>query len=193
MRLARHSILIVNAVGMLISGGLALGGIWQVFLQPGTVSAELRDLRTTLRDKTRDLASLEYELGHQESLLEQQESKLIADGTPLGQNPLEQNLQAIIELARRNNFHLMDMNPSGSAMYPGVREVRHHIRGDGKYAAVTRMLRQFESCDFWGDITHIRIERPRNLSGLENETREMEMTVSFYTTVDLAREPAGAR
>ncbi len=180
----------VDLLGGAVVCVLFAAGIWQVFLRPSTVSAETRALRTTLAERTRDLATLEHELDQQKVLLEQRKERLAATGTPPARTAIEDDLRTIVELAQRNDLHLADVSPLGLASYPGVLEVRYRVAGSGAYRDITKLLHQFEGCDFWGDITYVQIGNPKNPEGPQTHEREMSLTVSFYSTESLP-EPKG--
>ncbi|MFH0982683.1 MAG: hypothetical protein V2A79_14255 [Planctomycetota bacterium] len=176
-----HSITIIDGVGGMLVGALAAAGIWQTFLKPSTASADLREWKAALADKSRDLATLEHELGNQETLLAERKEQLSAAGTLPAQTPIEDDLRTITELARRNNVRLTEVTPLGSVSYPGIKEVRYHLRGSGPCADLARMLSQFEACDFWGDITYLQIVSPKNAAGVRTDEREVDVTVAFYS------------
>ena len=184
---------IVNVVGGLVACAVVAGGIRSArggFFHPDSASAELRALRVTLADRSRDLAALDHELGKQEVLLAERKTEFAASGAPPARTPVEDDLRTITKLARRHDLQLAEVTPLGSALYPGAREVRYRIRGRGRYADLTKMLTQFEVCDFWGDITHLQVGRPKNSTGPRMDEREMTMTVSFYSTAASSEEPS---
>ena len=193
MRLQQQSLLIVNAVGGVMAGALAVAVVWEVALRPSTASAELHGLKAAFADQTRDLAALEHELDNQGALLEERRTTLIADGAPPARTPIEDNLRTIAELARRHGLELSEVTPLGTASYPGILEARYRVRGRGTYASLVETLRQFEACDFWGDVTHLQIERPKNQAGPRSDLREMDLTVSFYSVTDSEASPAVTR
>ncbi len=185
MRLRESSILAVDLIGSVVVCVLLAAGIWHVFLRPSTASAETRELRMTLAGRTRDLATLEHEFEQQKVLLEQRKERLAATGTPPARTAIEDDLRTIVELARRNDLHLAEVSPLGSAWYPGVSEIRYRVAGSGTYRNITKLLHQFEGCDFWGDITYVQIGRPKSPAGPQTHEREMSLTVSFYSTESL--------
>ncbi len=189
MRLRGQSVLIVDVVGGVLAGVLAASGTWHAFLRPNTAAAELSSLRGALADKTRDAATLEYELGKQKALEAERKEVLSVTGTPPAEAPIEDHLRTLADLARRNAVRLAAVTPVGAAGYSGVREVRYHVAGQGAYADLTKLLREFEACDFWGDITHLRIGRLKNSPGEQAEEREMELTVGFYSAAAVTGRP----
>lgn len=192
MRFHEKSVVLVNLIGGILACVLAYAGIWQMFLVPKTASAELKDLRAILADRTQDMTTLEHELGKQKDLLEQREAELESRGAPPTQTPIEDDLRTITELAQRNGLHLMNVTPAGSVEYPGIREIQYHVTCCGIYTDLAKMLRQFEACDFWGDITCLKIESAKNTAGCGPNTRQMELTVSFYSAVPVL-EPTDTR
>ena len=186
MRLGQRSVVIVDSLGCTVVCALVVAGVWLVFLRPSAASAMLGDLRETLAEKTRDLATLERELGKQATLMEQRREGLEAAGAPLGHTRIEDDLRTITGLARQNDVHLAEVTPTGSTSYPGVREVRYHIRASGRYRDLARMLWDFEACDFWGDVTYLQIGSAKGPADARTEMREMNLTVSFYSAA-----PAG--
>jgi len=184
VRFQQQSVLIVNLVGGALACVLAVAGVWQTVLRPNTASAELRESKLTLADKTRDLAVLRHELDNQSELLEGCQATLTTAGARPERTPIEDNLRTITDLARRNDIELTEVTPLVTASYPGILETRYRVRGRGAYVNLANTLRQFEACDFWGDITHLHIDGSSRAAETGTYARELELTVSFYSVAE---------
>ncbi|MCP4591631.1 MAG: hypothetical protein GY842_12895 [bacterium] len=191
MRTGRYTIVLVDLAGVVVSCALLGASAWQVFLKPSTASAEVDSLQSVLSERTRDATLLEHELGKQQRMLEERESRLAVGGAPPERTPIEEDLRTIADVVRRNRLGLTDVAPVGSVDYPGVREVRYRIIGEGRFADVDRTLREFEKCDFWGDITHVRLSGTKAGRDPEGAVCEMVLTVSFYSAISTPSPATG--
>ena len=184
MRLGKRTILIVDVLGGLVFCALATFGVWHALLRPSAAFAELGELRDTLEDRSGDVVKLEREFVRQGKLLRERQAELDGGGAPPRRIPLEDNLRAISVLARRAGMDLAEITPLGKTWYPGIGEVRYRVTGGGRYETLSAVLRDFENCDFWGDITYLRIGRTNRGGASVTEREDLELTVSFYSAHD---------
>jgi hypothetical protein len=192
MRWRPNALWMVDLAGGALVCVLAACAAWHVFLRPSSAAAQLSTLGAALTEKARDTGLLEFERAKQQVLLAERQEALRAHGAPQAESPVEDHLRTVAELARRNEVRLGAVTPVGAVSYPGVREVRYHVEARGSYAALAALLRQFETCTFWGDITHLQLGRPKNAPGEVPEDRELDLTVCFYSAEAPTSRPKDA-
>jgi hypothetical protein len=168
--------------GVAIVALIAVGS-WNGLLRASPAKAELARIRSELEGKRRDLAGLEREAAHFETALREKQAAMASAGAPPARSPIEQDLRTLTELMRRHGLHVAEISPLGSTSYPGVLESKYRLRASGRCAELAQALRGFEGCRFWGDITSLQISSPAGSPGASGDTREADLTLSFYSAV----------
>lgn len=180
-----QSLLMYDAVGMLLVLAALAVGVWTGLIAPGSGNQALGYARTELDRILRDANTMEAAVHAQESDLSKLKLKVAAEGALPTRSPVEANLREITDLANRHYIKVSNILPVGLREHAGVTELKQAITANGAYADLISFLRGFEKAKFWADIIELKISN-RATRGDESMVKP---TVSLDVSLFAAPSP----
>jgi hypothetical protein len=172
------SLMVVDVIGVLVVAALAGVAVCYGFLNADRASRELQEITAIVEGLQRTTDETKATLQQQTQVYEARRAAL-GEGDLLPEEiPIENDLRAVSDIARRHRLELIEFSPLGSFLYPGVRETRYRLRAVGRFAQYLRFFRDFERSDSWADITYLEL----NSSNAQTQDgKAADLVVSLYS------------
>lgn len=185
-----NSLIVIDAIGFLVTGLCAAVGLWCGVLDAGATSRSIRELSAQVQQLDENHNRLKAVLEQRHDAFEQRQAAFGARGLLPGSSSVEHELRAVSDLARANRLELTGFTPAGSKQYPGLQEVRYRMSAKGRFADYLGFLRAFQAGDSWADITFLALnssdaQAPDATSG--------ELTISLYSAIKEGAAEAATR
>ena len=179
----RHTLLMIDATGVLLTGVLLTTAAWYAFLKPDSATSRVRVVSDDVDQSRADLRQLQMALDRQAASNRSLKTLAAQEERLPSKSPVENDLRIITSLAKSNNVKLVSVAPTSEVRYPGVLELRYRVDTTGTYPDHVRFLAAFERCSLWADVTHMRVRRSvRDVNELEPICKS-ELTLSFFSAV----------
>ena len=172
------SLILVDAIGVLAVAACVAVGLWCGLLGAGDASQQIRELTAQVQQLDESLRRMRTTLKRQSGVYDQRQAAFGARDLLPESTPVERELRAISDLARRHRLELTGFTPLGSKYYPGVRELRYRMTSKGRFGDYLRFLRDFEAGDSWADITLLSLS---SANAQTSEGKAGELTISLYS------------
>lgn len=177
-----NAVIWIDAVGTLATVSLAALAAWLTFFAGTGPRGEIAVLRDRIGTTERRLASLRVQLAAERDVVAARTEELQTTGQ-LPHNPeIEEDLQALAELATRNQVAVLRVAPLARKEYPGLLEIRYAVDAAGSIPDLTRFLRSIELAPFWADVSHMKIESESTPAGGAKARRVAQLTLSLFAS-----------
>jgi hypothetical protein len=184
----RNSVLWIDVLGTLTTVSLAALAAWLTFFAGTGPRGEIAVLREKITGAERRMAGLRVELTAERDLVAARSKELEATGQ-LPQDPvIEEDLQALADLAQRNSVSVLRVAPLTRKEYPGLLEIRYAVDAAGTLPDITRFLRSIELAPFWADVSHMKIESQALPNGEGTPRRLAQLTLSLFASPEKAKD-----
>jgi hypothetical protein len=184
IKMRSRPIWVIDILGGLLTAAVLGTGTYYGVVQTEAAASDISVLTGTTRRLRSELVRLQSALDQSHAAAADSRAQLAQRGQLPRHSPVERDLQTLTQFARANRVMIAEVRPSGTVHYPGVTEVRYVLKGSGTFDALMGFFRSFEDSPFWADITHLRIDRAPAMPDTQNATRDAEISVSFFASVD---------
>lgn len=180
----RSSIIIIDVCGAGIVAACALGFVWMLLLRDDVTKQEIDVLRGEIRSMRDDLSRLHGELDAQRAEVDQRRKDLALEGKLPNRTPVEQDLQAVYDVAKAHDIQVTGVTPLASRSYPGLLEQRYALETLGRMPSFTRFFKAIEDADLWVDIGYLKMEsRPPGPTDADKRQKAV-LTLSLFSAAD---------
>ncbi|MBU0718130.1 MAG: hypothetical protein KJ749_07780 [Planctomycetes bacterium] len=178
---AKLSLLIIDVVGGGVVAACLAVASWFLMVGGDETAAEIKGLRTQIKDSRQTLASLERDHDEQARLLAERESALERTGQLPDVPPTEAYFKSLSTLTTQHSLQALQQYPLASCRYPGLVEDRFALELAGTLPDLVRFIWAVEHSDYWADISFLKIENKRVGSGGGSSMRVAELTFSMFS------------
>ncbi len=181
MRTEKSTILI-DVIGATAVISMVSWVAWYSFLKPDTATSQVNALAVAVEVSTSRLRDLEHGLDQQKSVHRGLFGQATDRENLPDEIPIEQTLADITALADRHGVRMIGVSPWSKVKYSGVLEIRYRLSAEGGFQNLLRFLKEFESEDYWADVTFLNL-LPGGAGDEAESMRLAELTLSFFSAI----------